>query len=69
MTKVNSGATKCIYFRNAEQLSQLEALHDLYPHASVSSVVQQLVDGFLVNYHQRANQTSREIPVVTTVYL
>lgn len=64
----STGSTKCIYFRNSQQLSRLEALKDLYPRASVSSIVQQLVDGFLDCLEQQAVK-SHEVPVITTVYL
>lgn len=45
--KVSRGAPKCIYFRDASQLDSLERLVQQFPRASVSSLIQQMVESLL----------------------
>jgi hypothetical protein len=54
-------ATKCIYFKDSEQLSELEGLSKLYPNSSVSSIIQQLVANLLeANARQTAENRCLE---------
>lgn len=60
------GVTKCIYFADAGQLESLETML-LATHTSLSSVVQQLVAGFLDAANQQPS--SRTIDVQKRVFL
>lgn len=61
-------ATKCIYFKDSEQLGELEGISKLYPSSSVSSIIQQLVANLL---EANAKQTAenRCLEFTCKVYL
>lgn len=55
-----TSATKCIYFRDAQQLAELDALSRVYPTGSVSGLIQQLV-GALLDANSKAGNTDRTV--------
>lgn len=62
------GVQKCVYFPDDRVVQQLENLAQGYAHASFSSIVQQLVVGFL-DAAKNAKATDRSCEIKTTVLL
>jgi len=61
-------ATKCVYFHDAEQLERLEDIAQRFSRGSVSSLVQQFTDAFLLAV-ENTPPGERNIPVTMTVWL
>lgn len=66
--KETKARVKCIYFQEPAHLDRLEELSVLYPRSSVSTLVQQLVAGF-VKATEQIDPEERCIEVKVKVYL
>ncbi len=69
-TKLPSkAATKCIYFRDSQQLKDLDNLAKVYPTGSASGIVQQLVAALLDANAKSGNQDRTVKLNDVTIYL